>query len=50
MIVALYVGLYGSMLVATHGVYTMSASEHNGLDNRARTMIKIENGKWVLAK
>jgi len=37
-------------VVATHGVYTMSASDHNGLDNRARTMIKIENGKWVLAK
>ena len=37
-------------VVATHGVYTMSATDHNGLDNRARTMIKIENGKWVLAK
>jgi branched-chain amino acid transport system substrate-binding protein len=37
-------------LVATHGVYTMSPTEHNGLDNRARTMIKIDNGKWVLTK
>jgi branched-chain amino acid transport system substrate-binding protein len=37
-------------LVATHGVYTMSPTEHNGLDNRARTMIKIDNGKWVLVK
>ena len=37
-------------LVATHGVYTMTPSEHNGLDNRARTMIKIDNGKWMLAK
>jgi len=37
-------------VVATHGVYSMSATDHNGLDNRARTMIKIENGKWVLAK
>jgi branched-chain amino acid transport system substrate-binding protein len=37
-------------LVATHGVFTMSAQDHNGLDNRARTMIKIDNGKWVLAK
>lgn len=37
-------------LVATHGVYTMTALEHNGLDNRARTMITIDNGKWVLAK
>ncbi len=37
-------------LVATHGVYTMTATEHNGLDNRARTMIKIDNGKWMLVK
>ena len=37
-------------VIATHGVYSMSATDHNGLDNRARTMIKIENGKWVLAK
>jgi branched-chain amino acid transport system substrate-binding protein len=37
-------------VVATHGVYSMSTTDHNGLDNRARTMIKIENGKWVLAK
>lgn len=37
-------------LVATHGVYTMTPQDHNGLDNRARTMIKIDNGKWVLAK
>jgi len=37
-------------LVATHGVYTMTPNEHNGLDNRARTMIKIDNGKWVLLK
>jgi branched-chain amino acid transport system substrate-binding protein len=37
-------------VVATHGVYTMSAVEHNGLDNRARTMIRIDNGKWVLVK
>ncbi|HVN34134.1 MAG TPA: ABC transporter substrate-binding protein [Casimicrobiaceae bacterium] len=37
-------------LVATHGVYTMTATEHNGLDNRARTMIRIDNGQWVLVK
>jgi branched-chain amino acid transport system substrate-binding protein len=40
----------GKEVVATHGVYKMSPQDHNGLDNRARTMIKIENGKWVLAK
>ena len=37
-------------LVATHGVFTMTPQDHNGLDNRARTMIRIDNGKWVLAK
>jgi branched-chain amino acid transport system substrate-binding protein len=37
-------------LVATHGVFTMTPTEHNGLDNRARTMIRIDNGKWVLVK
>ncbi len=37
-------------LNATHGVYTMTSADHNGLDNRARTMIKIDNGKWVLAR
>ncbi|MEO5699428.1 MAG: ABC transporter substrate-binding protein [Casimicrobiaceae bacterium] len=37
-------------LVATHGVYSMSPKDHNGLDQRASTMIRIENGKWMLAK
>ncbi len=37
-------------VVASHGVFTMTPQDHNGLDNRARTMIKIENGKWVLVK
>jgi branched-chain amino acid transport system substrate-binding protein len=37
-------------VVATHGVFNMSAKDHNGLDLRAATMIRIENGKWVLAK
>jgi len=37
-------------VAASHGVFVMSPQDHNGLDNRARTMIKIENGKWVLAK
>ena len=37
-------------VVASHGVYTMTTQDHNGLDNRARTMIKIDNGKWVLVK
>ena len=37
-------------VVATHGVFVMGPQEHNGLDNRARVMIKIDNGQWALAK
>ncbi len=37
-------------IIATHGVFVMTPTDHNGLDNRARVMIKIENGKWVLQK
>lgn len=29
-----------------HGVFTMSPDDHLGLDNRARVMVKIENGTW----
>jgi branched-chain amino acid transport system substrate-binding protein len=39
-----------SNVVGTHGVFVMGPQEHNGLDNRARVMIRIENGQWVLAK
>ena len=37
-------------VVGTHGVFVMSAQDHNGLDNRARVMVKVENDKWVLIK
>lgn len=33
--------------VGSEGVYTMSAKDHNGVDERSQVMIKIENGKWV---
>jgi len=33
-----------------NGVFNMSAADHNGFDNRARVMVKIDNGKWVLVK
>ena len=29
-----------------HGIFNMSASDHLGLDQRARVMVKIENGRW----
>lgn len=34
----------------SNGIFNMSASDHNGMDNRARVTVKIENGKWVLSK
>jgi len=37
-------------IVGAHGVFTMSPQDHNGLDNRARVMLKVEDGKWVLLK
>lgn len=37
-------------VVGSHGVFVMTPQDHNGLDNRARVMIRIENGRWVLVK
>jgi branched-chain amino acid transport system substrate-binding protein len=39
-----------SNVVGTHGVFVMRPQEHNGLDNRARVMIRIDNSQWVLTK
>ncbi len=32
------------------GIYTMSAEDHLGLDDRSRVMIEIRNGTWSLLK
>lgn len=37
-------------LVATHGVFNMSAKDHLGFDQRARVMVQIKNGSWKLVK
>jgi branched-chain amino acid transport system substrate-binding protein len=37
-------------LNATHGVFNMSAQDHNGLDQRARVMVTIDKGDWKLAQ
>jgi branched-chain amino acid transport system substrate-binding protein len=29
-----------------HGVFNMSPTDHLGLDQRARVMVKVENGAW----
>ena len=47
---ALRDALENSNVTGTHGVFVMNANDHNGLDNRARVMVKVENDKWVLIK
>ena len=37
-------------VVGTHGVFTMTEKDHLGFDSRARVMLKITDGKWVLEK
>ena len=37
-------------LPASHGVFTMSAKDHNGLDSRAVVMARVEGGDWKLIK
>jgi branched-chain amino acid transport system substrate-binding protein len=37
-------------VVGTHGVYTMSPNNHNGMDARARVLVKVENGAWKLVQ
>src|SRR5205809_99454 len=37
-------------LEVTNGVVNMSKTDHLGLDARARVMVQIQNGKWVLQK
>ncbi len=36
--------------VGVHGVFSMSPTDHNGFDSRARVMLRVDNGKWVLAQ
>lgn len=33
-------------VAGAHGIFNMSASDHLGLDQRARVMVAIENGRW----
>ena len=35
-------------LTITQGVMTMTAADHSGLDQRARVMVVVEDGKWKL--
>jgi branched-chain amino acid transport system substrate-binding protein len=35
-------------VAGAHGIFNMSATDHLGLDQRARVMVKIDNGAWKL--
>jgi branched-chain amino acid transport system substrate-binding protein len=37
-------------VVGTHGVYNMTQNNHNGEDERARVLVRVENGDWRLMK
>jgi branched-chain amino acid transport system substrate-binding protein len=37
-------------LPATQGIYTMSAADHSGFDERGRELITVKNGQWTLLK
>ncbi|MBS1197198.1 MAG: Extracellular ligand-binding receptor [Proteobacteria bacterium] len=37
-------------LVGSHGIFNLSAQDHLGFDQRARVMVKVENGTWKLVK
>jgi branched-chain amino acid transport system substrate-binding protein len=37
-------------VVGTHGVYNMTPKDHNGLDQRARVLVRVENAEWRLLK
>jgi len=37
-------------VVGTHGIYNMDAKSHNGLDERARVVVHVENGAWHYMK
>jgi branched-chain amino acid transport system substrate-binding protein len=34
----------------THAVYNMSPSDHTGVDQRARVLVRVENGDWKLVR
>ncbi|MBU2645490.1 ABC transporter substrate-binding protein [bacterium] len=36
--------------VGQHGVFNMSADDHNGLDKTAYNMVVVKNGTWALAE
>ncbi|MFO1414023.1 MAG: ABC transporter substrate-binding protein [Burkholderiales bacterium] len=47
---ALRDALEATNVAGAHGVFVMGPNDHNGLDNRARVMITIDNGNWKVVK
>ena len=37
-------------VVGTHAVYSMSPTNHNGMDERARVLVEVKDGQWRLMK
>ena len=37
-------------VTVSHGIVNMSATDHLGFDQRARVMVKVEKGDWMLIK
>ncbi len=37
-------------VAGAHGIFTLSPTDHVGLDDRSRVMVTIENGAWKLVK
>jgi branched-chain amino acid transport system substrate-binding protein len=37
-------------VVGAHGVYNMTPANHNGVDERARVLVRVEKGTWRLMK
>jgi branched-chain amino acid transport system substrate-binding protein len=37
-------------LPAAHGIFSMSPTDHLGLDQRSRVMVQIQNGAWKLVQ
>ena len=37
-------------VVGTHAVYTMTPTNHNGMDERARVLVEVKDGQWRLMK
>jgi branched-chain amino acid transport system substrate-binding protein len=35
-------------VVGTHGVYSMTPTNHNGMDDRARVLVQVVDGQWKL--